>query len=219
MLRTLNSDVPEGPITYSDYSKYLPNIYYVPGITLSVLTHLMLTTTFRGRYYSHFHFTKLREVSNWPKITQLVNGVAQIRTPAFWLQNLHLANQSHCLLLFIKQDIDSFRCICYVARENYCLRRETSWTKGLSVRIDVAKLWGENDAIALHARSRSAGSSAPLSPLGTQTSVSSGSRREGMAVAQHFLNASAQKSHVSFWTKLVNGPHLPARLLGNVSNG
>lgn len=159
MLHTLNSDIHEGLITYSDYS----NTYQTfTMFQVSVLTHLMLTTTFRGRYYSHSYFTKLREVTNWLKITQLVNGVVQIQTPAFWLQNLRLAKPSHCILLFIKQDIDSFRCVCYAVCENCCLRRETSWTKGLSVRIDVAKLWEQNDTIALHDQSRSAGSSAPL---------------------------------------------------------
>lgn len=53
------------------YSKHLPNVYYVPGTTVSILT-TQSPTTFRQTAYSHLHFAKLREVINLPKITQPV---------------------------------------------------------------------------------------------------------------------------------------------------
>ena len=113
-----------GPIRYNSYSKHLPDIYDVPGTTLSILGHLMLTTIFRGRSYSCPYFAKLREVINMPKITPLINGVAQIQTPVLRLQNLHLAKPSHSILVFIKQNIDSFRCASYEMGDSFCLKRE-----------------------------------------------------------------------------------------------
>lgn len=76
------SNIHEGSVAYSSYSKHLPNVYYVPGTTVSIFTYSILATTFRQTAYSHLHFAKLREVINLPKITQPVNGIAQIQTPA-----------------------------------------------------------------------------------------------------------------------------------------
>lgn len=82
----------------------LPNIYYVPGSTLSIFADLILTIPFRGRLYSHPLFTKFREFINLPTITQLVNCVAQF-------QYQHSDSR---IYTWVKHHVhvDSFRCVC-----------------------------------------------------------------------------------------------------------
>lgn len=82
----------------------LPNTYYVPSTTLSILTDLILTIPFRGRLYSHPHFTKFREFINLPKITQLVNSVAQIQ----------YQHSDSSIYTWVNRHVyvDSFRCVC-----------------------------------------------------------------------------------------------------------
>ena len=42
---------------YENNSSTLNSIYYVPGIVLTLLTHFLLMTALRSRYFYYAHFT------------------------------------------------------------------------------------------------------------------------------------------------------------------
>lgn len=60
------------------------SVCYVPGTEISILPHVIITTTSWGRYYYYFFYWgenfRYRKIMNLPKISQLVSSTTGSRT-------------------------------------------------------------------------------------------------------------------------------------------